>query len=394
MKHFFLKLRAHWRRIQRGTSVATRSIRHADALDTLLDAANPFAKWSLRARWMAGLARWLRGTPDGARKLLDRLDERRDLRRAVRTTLQKTLREAIGPDLFSNAGLPHEPAVMGELLQRFGNALLPSAPDQRQLSALVAMMFPTPASTRWLVDLDAATLERLWKLCADDGIAHGLLQQADEALHYLASMVIAVGVSPEFQQRLTPRLAIQATPFMALRRELEKYLLVSTHNDHALRSVRMLIAVCQAQTDRIYAHLDEHGVSIGLVYRAERMRAQLARMSKLLDLRVAMVEDGVAPRALTLLADLSDTTQHRTTVSGLLRRSFALLARKMVERHGEHVEAQSVHGAPEYRRMLGAGARAGVPLVLAALVAMLMPAEGGRFLDGVAAAAGFTAVFA
>jgi site-specific recombinase len=63
----------------------------------------------------------------------------------------------------------------------------------------------------------------------------------------------------------------------------------------ALRSVRMLVAVCHAQTDRIYAHLDEYGVSVSLVYRVERMRAHLQRIGRLDDVRSGVPGPVISP---------------------------------------------------------------------------------------------------
>src|SRR5690606_4838334 len=96
---------------------------------------------------------------------------------------------------------------------------------QQDLSTLFTAMFPDESDAEWLLELDHKTLTRLWKLGGDDGIAHGYRQQIDEAMLYLVTMVISVGISPAFRQRLEPRMPLLATPFMSLRRELESYLL-------------------------------------------------------------------------------------------------------------------------------------------------------------------------
>ena len=185
-------------------------------------------------------------------------------------------------------------------------------------------------------------------------------QQIDEALVYLCTVIIAEGISPAFRQRLEPKVPLQAMPFMVLRRELERYLRGAPEDEGALRSLRMLIAVCQAQTDRIYAHLDEHGVSVSLVYRIERMRAQLLRMSYLIDLRIAGTVRTAGGRVQLLLADLIDAHHNRSSVRGLVRRSFALLARKMVERNGAHGEHYIARDRAAYRAMLKAAYRGGI----------------------------------
>lgn len=416
MKIFFLRICAIWRRFRRGTHYREHRLNYASQIDALMRRANPFASWNERANWMIDVAEWVRREPrvslleDSARRrarhlrtrfLLDWLNGHRDTRRVVQATLQKTLREAVGPELFCSTGLPREPAFFSELSERIVRLLLPRPPAQKDLSALFTEMFPRPADADWLLGLDHKTLSRLWRLVADESIAHTYRQQLDEALIYLVTMIISVGISPAFRQRLQPNLPLQATPFMALRRELEKYLRpTSAQDDSALRSVRMLIAVCQAQTERIYAHLDEYGVSVGLVYHIERMRSQLTRMARLIDLRAAVPDtaQGTA-QVQALLVDLITAHHHRSSVLVLVRRSFSLLARKMVERNASHGEKYIARNGPEYRAMLKAACVGGVITTLTVLGKLAMSGAGlARFFEGMLAslnyAASFTAISA
>jgi site-specific recombinase len=383
---------------------------YASQVDALMRRANPFAPWNERANWMIDVTEWVRREPkvslleEGAwrrvkyrrtRFLLDWLDTHKEVRRVVQATLQKTLREAVGPELFAATGLSREPAFFSELSERIIKIMLPRPPAQMDLSALFTAMFPDPADADWLLALDHKTLSRLWRLGSDEGIAHGYRRQIDEALLYLVTMILSVGISPAFQQRLQPRLALQATPFMSLRRELEKYLLIGGQDESALRSVRMLIAVCQAQTDRIYAHLDEYGVSVGLVYHIERMRSQLTRMARLIDLRAAppYTAQGAA-QVQALLADLINAHHHRSTVSGLVGRSFSLLARKMVERNAHHGEQYIARNRDEYRALLKAACGGGVITTLTILGKLALSGAGlARFFEGLFASLNYAASF-
>ena len=408
MKISLLKLLVMWRRFRRASPRHLENhLRTFNQVESLMRRANPFASWSERANWLIDVAEWLRHEPrvscldehawkrvkhQRTRFLLDWLDEHRDVRRVVQATLQKTLREAAGPELFCATGLPREPGFFNELGDRIAKAILPKAPSQTDLSMLFTAMFPEPADADWLLGLDHKTLLRIWKLCADDGIAHNYRQQIDEALTYLVNMIISVGISPDFRQRLEPRMPLQATPFMALRRELEKYLLAHPEDESALRSVRMLIAVCQAQTDRIYGHLDEYGVSVGLVYRVERMRAQLARMTRLIDLRSVPPSAQTTAQVQALLIDLIDAHHHRSSVKGLVSRSFSLLARKMVERNADYGEPYAARDRAEYGAMLKSAWRGGAVAAAAVLTKGAL-AGGMRFFDGVLASLNYAACF-
>ncbi|MGZ5818944.1 MAG: preprotein translocase subunit TatB, partial [Burkholderiaceae bacterium] len=394
-----------WRRFRRGSGHHGDHHLHVAAqAEALMNRANPFTSWSERANWMIDITEWVRREPNfplrengGVRRLkhqrirvlLDWLDANRDSRRVVQATLQKTLREAAGAELFFTTGLPREPGFFGEMSEKFVKFLLPKAPAQLDLAALFIAMFSEQADAEWLLGLDQKTLSRIWKLCADDGIAHTFRQQMDEALVYLVTVILSVGISPPFRQRLERSNSLQATPFMTLRRELERYLQTGSQDDASLRSVRMLIAVCQAQTDKIYADLDENGVSVGLVYSIERMRAQLARMARLIDLRAALAHPGMGiDQMQVLLGEMVAGQRQRSSMRGLIRRSFALLTRKMVERNAKYGlprgEQYAVRNRSEYRAMFLAAAIGGVVAVFTVLAQLAMSnAHVAHFFAGV-----------
>ncbi|WP_062114471.1 site-specific recombinase [Collimonas pratensis] len=417
MKFLLLRLRVMWRRFRHGEQRQADSLHYTRQVDALMRRANPFSAWQERADWIIDVVHWLRHVPkvsmlddearlrfrqERLRFLLEWLDSNRDLRRVVQATLQKTLREAAGPELFCATGLPHEPAFFSELSEHIVKLVLPKPPFEADLSALFTVLFPAQEDADWLLALDRDSVAQLWKLMADDGIAHSYQHQIDEALIYLATMVLADGISKAFRQKLDPKMPLQATPFMVLRRELETYLYVSPRDEAALRSVRMLIAVCQAQTDRIYAHLDEHGVSVSLVYRVERMRAQLTRMALLADMRSMIYSNGHGGQqgepgtgqVQALLGDLIAAHHQRSSVRGLIQRSFSLLARKMVERNADHGEHYIARDSKEYRAMLKAAGRGGVITAFTVLGKSLVTGLGAaRFFEGIFASLNYAVSF-
>jgi site-specific recombinase len=413
MKFLFLKMMVMWRRLRNGAQARYADHNdYAPQLEKLLRRVSPDLSWYERANRMIDLAEWVRHQPKVS--LLDKeawnqvkrqrlefmlswLDLHRDVRRTVQIALQKTLRESSGHELFSATGLPHEPAFFAELSERIARMILPRHLSPTDLSSLFTAMFPRADDAEWLLELDNEVLGRLWKLAADDGISHMYWQQIEEAITYLTTTVVADGISPAFRQRLEPKMPLRATPFMSLRREMEAYLQGPPHNEGAVRSVRMLVAVCRAQTDRIYEHLDEYGVSVSLVYRLERMRAQLKRIARLLDLRAALpgiaAETG-AGRVQLLLTDLISAHHNRSSVRGLVRRSFALLARKMVERNADHGEHYIARDGASYRAMLKAAMYGGVITAGTVLAKVALARLGmAHFFEGMLASLNFAISF-
>lgn len=395
-----------WRRFRGGAQRRHQQWNVVRQAESLLRRANPFSPWHERINWMTDVAEWLRRVPDSAarndalrdrlrqqrvRFMLDWLDTHRDVKKLVQATAQKTLRDAAGPELFCAAGMPRAPSWFNEFSERVLRHLLPRENSRDDLPALLVTLFPDASDVEWLRGLDQTTMARLSRLCMDEGISHAWRKQIDESLIYLAATVASTGISPEFRQRLEAKIPLQATPFMALRRETEKYLLLGG-DAAALRSVRMLIAVCQAQTDRIVEHLDEFGVSVALVYNVERMRAQLGRMAQLIDMREAP-PDLARSMAQSMLADLVVGQHRRSPVQGLMQRSFSLLGRKLVERNASHGEPYIVRNRGEYRSVLSAAALGGV-LATFTLLGTFAAADGqGHFSEGLLASLNYAISF-
>lgn len=390
MKFLLLRAVAIWRRLRHGARQPERDLQHEARVTRLMRRANPFAPWHERANWLIDVAAWLRSeqrvsAPDTAtgrkvrhrraRFLLDWLDAHRDERKVVHATLQKTVRDAMGTELFASTGMVREPGFIGEILAHCSRALLPSTPAERDLSGLFTAMFPDARDAEWIASLSPRTLARFWKLLADDGITHNCLRQIDESLVYLVTNVMAIGISPGLRQRQDSNLPLRTSPFMSLRRELEKYLAFPVHDDAALRSVKMLIAVCQAQADRIDEHAEQHGVSVGLLYNLERLRAQLARMNALIELRAAIISGAAdtPEKARALLLQLAQSHHRHARLRGLLAEHLTLFSRRMVGQGRRGAIGRAAMTRVAWRRALQAGAIGGAVLAVTALVRLMLP---------------------
>ncbi len=413
MRISLLRLYVIVRRFHRSSARGAQNDgRHEAQLESqvaaLLRRADPMAGWNERVTWMIDLAHWLREEPKAFRVgagprvvhhqrtnyLLKWLECRAEAMQRVQSTVQVTLHEALGPDIFCATGLPRQAAFFNELSEHIFTWMLPTPTPTMDLSQLFTAMFPAPADADWLNSLDPPTLARLWRIIGDENIVRLYTAQIDEALQYLVMMVAAVGVGPDFRQRLKPLRSLKTTPFMELRDALDIHLELSPTDCASLSRVRRLIAVCRAQTDRIYDDLDEHGVSVGLVYHVERMRAQLTRMARLIDLRAAAYISQGATHIQELLADLIRAHHERASVRGLVRRNFALLARKMVERNASHGEHYIARDRKEYRAMLRAAMIGGGVTALAALGKSALTGLGmAKFFEGLFISVNFALSF-
>jgi site-specific recombinase len=106
----------------------------------------------------------------------------------------------------------------------------------------------------------------------------------------------------------------------------------------------------------VYAHLDEHGVSVGIVFRLRQLRERILRTKALLD---CLQSDRPAPATAQLLAQLAQAGQDGRSLRALITSSSHLTAAKVAERSAESGEHYITRNAAEYRHMLGTAAGGG-----------------------------------
>ncbi len=373
-------------------------------LTALLNAADPRASLPERHLWLARLMQWLRhggARAEGAtprpvlrlRQLLQVLDQHPQHRDAVQGLLQAFWREIDIAALFAEFGFSPRLALRSALWQRLRNRLLPRTPVTRDLAALFPLLFED-ADLRWLSALDDATLEGAAHLLAPEGGSVRWQAGLLEALDHLVSAVRAAGFSAPLRLRMDSAL-LADNPFGQLARSADDLAAALTADDAAqvaqhANVLRALLDACRLAAASIAGHLEEHGVSVDIVFEADQLRARAQRIEELLDALLAP-----SPReALRLLIGLVQVQAGTRSVGALLARHYSLLARQVAERSAETGEHYIARNGAEYRDMLARAAGGGAILAGTTMLKFGLLALGlSAFWGGVAASANYALSF-
>ena len=342
-------------------------------LDTL-DAEAPRAR---RHLWLIDLLAWVRAgmghgdDPAGAvarvRLLLDAVQARPDWQARWHTWWQGFTSTVDAAPLLADYGFAPRTAFLSALGERLRRKLLPATPDTADLVTLFDLLLPDPRDTLWLKAMDAATLERMQQLLFDTPVdaAWGQAVLMD-ALMYSVSQVSATGFASEIRVRMADD-ARTARHFHALPGVFEEFR--HTVNTLGARSpqglagaqtLRDQLDACRHATGTVYAHLDEHGISVGIVFRLRQLRERVLRIKHLLD---CLQSEHPAPAAVRMLAQLAQVGQDNRSIRALIASSSRLTAAKVAERNAENGEHYITRNAAEYRHMLATAAGGGAVLV-------------------------------
>ena len=383
-------------------------------LDTLLSRADPDASIAERNEWLIELFRWLHGAKgleedrsDSApapalrvhalvrlRFLLNVLDRNPEWKLPFTRTLQAIFRDLDAVALLCDTGLPQHPGYWSELSERLTGRLIPPTPNTRDWSALLTLLFPRTSDGEWIGHIDEHSLGRVLVLFTENGaidppqISRHLAPALTHSIHFLLTQVQATGIAQPIRSRMGLK-DFAESPFLSLTRSFDELLAFRSSVDGAekfpqgLNLLRAQLDECRLAARRVFDHLEENGVSVVIVFQIERLLARMHRVELLLEL---WLDAGSPPVIARVVGDLVETHQAGRSVSDLTRRSFAQLARKVVERSAETGEHYIARDGREYREMLsaalGGGALTAITVHVKFLIAALSLPKLGEALFG------------
>ncbi len=416
-------------------------------LQGLLARLDPSAGVAQRHIWLIGLFDWLRGdraSPQAAAGrvslLLDAVEARPELRERLRAWWRAFTQSVDLTTLLADYGFAPCTAFVSELSERLRRKILPGTPETTDASDLFRMVLPGVFDAGWIALLDDALLARIGALLADaalddDGAPrwrHTLI----DAVTYCSSQVVAAGFSPELRLRMSeaparadaaarrsaaPEAMAIAAPaaraaaaaaaatmatgegraFHALMADLDalrEQMLRQPTDEAALQAAfvafRDRLEACRASASSVYAHLEDNGISVGLVFRLRELRERVLRIRELLDCLLSATPPASVAR---LVGRLVVAGGERNSIRALIASNSSMLAAKVTERSAETGEHYITRDRPAYARMLrqaaGGGALTSVTVLLKfAIVALGLSAFWSGFWAGLMYAASFVAI--
>ena len=357
-------------------------------LPALLDELRPDAPLADRHIWLINLFEWIRGDESSAPAAVSRVQGFLDAvarQPAVQARLQawwQTLLQTIDiTTLLADIGFAPRTAFVSELAERLRRKILPATPETLDAAELFPLVARSRFDTQWMSALDEAQIAQLSALLSNDSVRDTRAWQHSlvDALTYATAQVRATGFAPELRLRMD-REAQEARAFHALPADVDalRRVFFKADRDEAellavVAQYRERLDACRQAISSIYAHLDDHGISVGMVFRLRQLRARIVRVRELLD---ALLSPKPAMAALKLLVRRVIIGQESKSVGALISANFTLLSAKMAERSAETGERYITRNFAEYKDMLGKAMGGGAITAFTTLLKFLIVAVG------------------
>ena len=389
-------------------------------LPGLLDTLEPHGTLVERHLWLINLFAWIRGDGESVTAalarihlLLDAVEKRPELRSRLTAWWLALTQSLDGAILLADFGFSTRNAFISEFAERLRQKILPGTPETLDATELFSLVLPRGFDAQWLGAVDDATLSRITALLGPESPADPARQSGEltpwqltvlEAITICTSQVRAAGFASELRSRMSTE-AREVAPFHALVSDFEgvRHAFIaqastSTGNDEALQAALQLfrerLEACRAAAASVYTHLNEHGISVSLVFRIRQLRERILRIRALLD---CLTSANTSASTTRLLAHLVVVGQERRSLRSLVSSNSSMLAAKVTERSSEVGEHYITRNVGEYTSMLrkaaGGGALTAITTLLKfAIMGLALSAFWNGFWSGIVYAGSFVVI--
>ncbi len=375
-------------------------------LRSLLAALDPDAHLAARHIWAIALFDWLRGdesSVDGTlarlQAFIDAVQAQPELEVRLKAWWQVLLKTVDVTTLLADFGFAPRTAFVSELTERLRRKILPGTPETINAAELFPLVAPTRFDAQWLAAIPDAQMEELTALLSGNAPTDTLAWQHAlmDALTYCTAQIRATGFAPELRLRMD-RGNDDDRAFHPLSTDLAELRQIFFDPQQgqdelkaAIAQLRARLETCRQAVNGVYTHLEDNGISVGMVFMLRQLRERIVRVRELLD---TLTSDKPAQAAAKLLARRVTIGLGSKSIGALISANSTLLSAKMAERSAETGEHYITRDKNEYRQMLGKAMGGGAVTALTtglkfAIVAMGLSAFWSGFGAGLMYAASF-----
>ena len=375
-------------------------------LRRLLAQLDPGANLAARHVWLIALFEWLRGDESSSdasiarlQTFIDAVQAQPELEQQLKAWWQVLLQTVDVTTLLADFGFAPRTAFVSELTDRLRRKILPGTPETIDSAELFALVAPSRFDAQWLAAIPDAQIDQLTALLTSNARTDRLIWQHTlmDALTYCTAQIRATGFAPELRLRMD-RANDDDRAFHPLSNdlaELRHIFFDPAQGDEELKAaiakLRARLETCRQAVNGVYAHFEENGISVGMVFMLRQLRERIVRVRELLD---TLTSATPAQAAIKLLARRVTIGQDSKSIGALISTNSTLLSAKMAERSAETGEHYITRDKAEYRQMLGKAMGGGAVTALTTLLKFAIVGVGlSAFWNGFASGFVYAASF-
>jgi site-specific recombinase len=330
-----------------------------------------------RHLWLIEFIAWIRDDenkhPDTVQQritiLLDAVDGNTAYQQSIRRYWYSLANSVDFSALLADFGFAPRAAFLSALAARVHRKIVPKTPETNNAAELFELVFHKPSDARWLADIDQSTLARIGCLLSipsnrdhkDGDIAYDVTHWESallDSITYCSSQIRASGFSSDLRLKQNDaNTTYRAFHNLAGDVQAFKSAYLNRFNqpiDLAVCASNLseTLEFCRLNASSVYSHLQEYGVSIGIVFQVRQLRERIVRLKDLIDCLLADSPRSNEVSTARLLSRLASQISEMSSIRALLSANTSMLAAKITKQSAETGERYITRDASQFRSML------------------------------------------
>lgn len=246
--------------------------------------------------------------------------------------------------LLGEIGLPNDRGLIAETIDRLARGVLPEAPAPQKLWRLASRIFRHARDLEWLTPAADPLLHRLVRIGGEAW--QPLRASVYDAIALIATRIASTGMAEAFRISAVGNTICQSPMYQL--------------SQVSPADMPPLIVAARQHLAEIHQYLEQHGVSIEVVYALDVIERGLERIELLLPF--VDPDDELEPtfELRAILTAVGHGLVGGRSFRALIGDNVRLLARKVIERAGHSGEHYVTSSRREYFKMLASAAGGGV----------------------------------
>jgi site-specific recombinase len=288
------------------------------------------------------------------------------------------LRETRFLNFFAQTGLATEHGLWTDIFSRISNRLFPMT-GGKDFQSFIKTVFSHDDDIVWIRSLPDNVLLKLKDLLFPkpseiEAMSQQALQDLQSALLIISAHLAHHGVSYEIRTRLTALKSISDSNFLMLSAAVQNAVYGQNQvlSNNSGKTLEEMINLCRADIESVYDHMENTGVSVGVVHKLEILLALLDRLQLLLNLQKPRSPIEKIRNVRDIITASTEAVIRGRAISSHIQHHFYLLSRKIVERNGLSGEHYIARTSKEMRQMLVSAIGGGIVVVVMTIFKTLL----------------------
>jgi site-specific recombinase len=342
-----------------------------------IDQSNYPESLATRHLWLIELVAWIRDeenkAPNSVQQrieiLLDTIDSNQVYQLSIRRFWSALAEGVDFSTLLADFGFAPRAAFFSALAARVRRKIVPKTPETNNAAELFELVFHKPSDTRWLADLDQKTLARIGCLLSvpssrDNDSSDNSYEVTEwesallDSITFCSSQIRAAGFSSDLRLKQNDSNTTYRA-FHHLASDVQAFR--SAYLNRFNRPIDLAVSAsnlsetlerCRLNASSVYSHLQEYGVSVGVVFQVRQLRERIVRLKDLIDCLLADSPRSNEASTARLLSRMVSQLNEMSSVRALLSANTSMLAAKITKQSAETGERYITRDASQFRTML------------------------------------------